>query len=233
MPIRHRSIKEVRRDRLRGFMDRRLVRAIGHPVREHILAVLNERQASPTEIGDELELDVSAFYKHVQVLERLGCIECVATRRVRGVNERIFRATSALSFDDETWQQVPATLRADVWADLLRRLCNDVTGALLDGRLGGEGREHVSWTPGLVDDRGRDEIHAILEDALVRVLAVQRESAARLRESGEQGARVSVALLGYEARRSAPSASPQSSNRAQKRRRWRRRRPASLRSAAR
>src|SRR5262245_46915075 len=131
MPIRHTSIKEVRRDRLRGFMDRRLVHAIGHPVREHILAVLNERQASPTEIGDELELDVSAFYKHVQVLERLGCIECVGTRPVRGVHERIFRATSTLSFDEEAWQRVPATLRADVWVDLLRRLCNDVTGALL------------------------------------------------------------------------------------------------------
>ena len=83
MPIRHTSIKEVRKDRLKGFMDRRLIEAMGHPVREHILAVLNERPASPTEIGDELELDVSAFYKHVQVLERLGCIECVGTRRVR------------------------------------------------------------------------------------------------------------------------------------------------------
>jgi len=231
MPIRHTSIKEVRRDRLRGFMDRRLVHAIGHPVREHILAVLNERQASPTEIGDELELDVSAFYKHVQVLEQLGCIECVGTRRVRGVHERIFRATSTLSFDDETWQRVPATLRADVWADLLRRLCNDVTGALLDGRLGGGGPEHVSFTPGLVDAQGRNEIFAVLEDALSRVRAVQRESAARLRESGGQGIPMTVAILGYEAEGAARPAA--SSSRRQRRRPWRRRRPASLRSGGR
>jgi hypothetical protein len=230
MPIRHTSIKEVRRDRLKGFMDRRLVHAIGHPVREHILAVLNERQASPTEIGDELELDVSAFYKHVQVLERLGCIECVGTRRVRGVHERIFRATSTLSFDDETWQRVPVTLRVDVWADLLRRLCDDVTGALLDGRLGGGSPEHVSFTPGLVDVQGRDEVFAVLEDALSRVRAVQRESAARLRESGEQGIPVTVAMLGYQAERGARSAS---SSRGRRRRPWRRRRPASLRSGGR
>lgn len=230
MPIRHTSIKEVRRDRLKGFMDRRLVHAIGHPVREHILAVLNERQASPTEIGDELELDVSAFYKHVQVLEQLGCIECVGTRRVRGVHERIFRATSTLSFDDEAWQRVPATLRADVWADLLRRLCNDVTGALLDGRLGGGGSEHVSLTPGLVDAQGRNEIFAILDDALSRVRAVQRESATRLRESGGQGIPVTIAILGYEAERAARPTSP---SREQRRRLWRRRRPASLRSSGR
>lgn len=230
MSIRHTSIKEVRRDRLKGFMDRRLVHAIGHPVREHILAVLNERQASPTEIGDELELDVSAFYKHVQVLEQLGCIECVGTRRVRGVHERIFRATSTLSFDDEAWQRVPATLRADVWADLLRRLCNDVTGALLDGRLGGGGSEHVSLTPGLVDAQGRNEIFAILDDALSRVRAVQRESATRLRESGGQGIPVTIAILGYEAERAARPTSP---SREQRRRLWRRRRPASLRSSGR
>jgi len=230
MPIRHTSIKEVRRDRLKGFMDRRLVHAIGHPVREHILAVLNERQASPTEIGDELELDVSAFYKHVQVLEQLGCIECVGTRPVRGVRERVFRATSTLSFDDEAWQRVPATLRADVWADLLRRLCNDVTGALLDGRLGGGGSEHVSLTRGLVDAQGRNEIFAVLDDALSRVRAVQRESATRLRESGGRGIPVTIAILGYEAERNAHSTSP---SREQRRRLWRRRRPASLRSSGR
>ncbi len=230
MPTRHTSIKEVRRDRLKGFMDRRLVHAIGHPVREHILAVLNERQASPTEIGDELELDVSAFYKHVQVLERLGCIECVDTRRVRGVHERIFRATATLSFDDEAWQRVPATLRADVWADLLRRLCNDVTGALLDGRLGGGGPEHVSLTPALVDAEGRNEIFAILDEALSRVRTVQRESATRLRESGGQGTPVTVAILGYEAEQALSSAS---ASRGQRRRPWRRRRPASLRSSGR
>jgi len=230
MPTRHTSIKEVRRDRLKGFMDRRLVHAIGHPVREHILAVLNERQASPTEIGDELELDVSAFYKHVQVLEQLGCIECVGTRPVRGVHERIFRATSTLSFDDEAWQRVPATLRADVWADLLRRLCNDVTGALLDGRLGSGSPEHVSLTPGLVDAQGRNEIFAILDEALSRVRAAQRESATRLRESDGQGTPVTVAILGYEAERGARSAS---ASRQQRRRPWRRRRPASLRSSGR
>ena len=103
MPIRHTSIKEVSQGPVEGVHGSPPRPAFGHPVREHILAVLNERQASPTEIGDELELDVSAFYKHVQVLERLGCIECVDTRRVRGVHERIFRATATLSFDDEAW----------------------------------------------------------------------------------------------------------------------------------
>jgi len=71
-PIRHKSIKEVRKDRLKSFVDRRLIEALRHEVREHILAVLNERVASTVEIGDEIELDVTAFYKQVQILEELG-----------------------------------------------------------------------------------------------------------------------------------------------------------------
>lgn len=225
MPIRHTSIKEVRTDRLRGFMDRRLVQAIGHPVREHILAVLNERSASPTEIGDELELDVSAFYKHVQTLEELGCIECVGRRRVRGVNERIFRATSTVHFDDEAWQKVPPTVRADIWADLLKRLCNDATGALIAGRLGGGAPEHLSWTPAVVDAQGRNEIHAILADALAQVLAAQGKAATRVAESDEKGIPVSVALLSYEAEMGARQ--PKPSIPPKRRVTWRRRRPAS------
>ena len=71
-PIRHTSVKDVRTDRLKSFFDRRMIFALGHPIRQHILAVLNEREASTVEIGDEIELDVTAFHSHVEVLEENG-----------------------------------------------------------------------------------------------------------------------------------------------------------------
>ncbi|MGE5281145.1 MAG: ArsR/SmtB family transcription factor [Chloroflexota bacterium] len=185
-------------DRLKGFMDRRLVHAMGHPIREHILAVLNERAASPTEIGDELELDVSAFYKHVQVLEQLGCIECIGIRKSRGFQERIFRAKTTLFFDDDDWLRLPPTFRVDVCGGLLQGICKDVGGALRAGTLGNGKGEHVSRSPGLVDERGREELLEILDDALSRVQTVQRESGERLRESGEEGVTVTISMLGYE-----------------------------------
>ena len=67
-------------DELKTFFDRRLIEALGHPVREHILAVLNERIASASEIAEELGADVSSFYHHVEELEKLECIERVATQ---------------------------------------------------------------------------------------------------------------------------------------------------------
>lgn len=199
MPIRNRSIKNVRRDHLKEFIDRSLVEAVGHPVREHILVVLNERVASPTEIGDELELDVSAFFKHVQTLERLGFIECVGTRRSRGGIERFYRATATLFFDDEAWNRVPATVRADVCAHLLRTIAEAGGRALAAGKLGKGEPEHLSWSPAVLDARGQEESMAILEDALSRLEKVQEQSSARLGESGEQGVQMGFALLGFEA----------------------------------
>jgi len=204
MPIRHRSIKKVRRDRLRGFIDPRLIEAMGHPVREHILAVLNERVASPTEIGDEIGLDVSAFYKHVQTLERLGFIECVGSRRSRGFIERFYRAKATLYFDDEAWRRLPPTIREDVCTDLLQSISKEACAAIAAGKLGKGSADHVSWTPGLVDVRGQREAMEILEDALSRLMEVRRESSTRLSETGEEGIQMTFALIGFEADRSSP-----------------------------
>lgn len=84
-------------DKLKTFFDPRLIKAISHPVRAHILAVLNERIASGREIGEELGADVSSFYHHIELLEKLGCIERVASRQRRGRRSISFRPSS-LSF---------------------------------------------------------------------------------------------------------------------------------------
>src|SRR3954466_7830113 len=76
-------------DELKTFFDRRLIKALGHPVREHILAVLNERIASAREIGEEIGGDVSSFYHHIEELEKLECIERVATKRRRGAKRAL------------------------------------------------------------------------------------------------------------------------------------------------
>jgi DNA-binding MarR family transcriptional regulator len=80
-----RSIKDVIAEgRLKRFIDRRLIKALAHPLREHLLAVFNERITSSSEIGRELDLGVPDIYHHVDELEKLGCIERIESRRRRG-----------------------------------------------------------------------------------------------------------------------------------------------------
>jgi hypothetical protein len=203
MPIRHMSIKRVRKDRLKKFLDERLITALKHPIRAHILAVLNERVASTKEIGDEIELDVSAFYKHVQLLQELGCIECVETRTVRGAKEHFFRATKTLSFDDRDWQRLPATVKHDIAADFVHSIYEDALRALSAGRLGAGESEHMSCTPGLVDARGRRESIELLGRTLKSLISIQRASNRRMAKSGEEGISMTTAILNFEADRPA------------------------------
>ncbi|MDX6608264.1 MAG: hypothetical protein QOF85_189 [Solirubrobacterales bacterium] len=185
-------------DELKSFFDRRLIKALGHPVREHILAVLNERVASAREIGEELEADVSSFYHHVEELEKLECIERVETRKRRGANEHFFQAMRTLSFDDEAWRRLPTSLKSDLTAGVLQLLFDDLVGAWQAGTLNARHDRHVSWAPGMFDGRGWSEATELMNRTLEELGAIQAKSAARLAKSDERPVPATMALLAFE-----------------------------------
>jgi len=190
--------------KLKRFFDWRLSRAFAHPFREHLLAVFNERIASSREIGLEVGLEVPDFYKHVTVLEELGCIEEVqierAARRLsRGKRERFFRAKATVELDDRGWQILPPSLRSDLRASLVQSVLDDLVRAMNGGTLGARGRaDHMSWTPGRYDALGWGEACQIMHETFHRLIAIQRKSAERLADSGERGMPATIALLGFE-----------------------------------
>lgn len=185
-------------DELKTFFDRRLIEALGHPVREHILAVLNERIASATEIGEELGADVSSFYHHVEELEKLGCIERVETKQRRGAKEHFFRARISVFFDDAAWQRLPGTLRGDQTASLLQFLFDDVVSALDEETFDARDDRHASWTPGFFDTRGWQEAMDLLSDTITNLVTIREAAASRLAETGERGIPATVGILGFE-----------------------------------
>jgi hypothetical protein len=185
-------------DELKTFFDRRLIKALGHPVREHIFAVFNERTASGREIGEEIGADVSSFYHHIEELEKLECIERVETKKRRGANEHFFRAKRTVFFDDEAWRLIPATLRADLTTRFIQAIIDDATISLQSGIFNRRGDEHVSWTPADFDETGWNEVTELLSQALERVGAIQKESSARLAAGGEECVTGTVGILAFE-----------------------------------
>lgn len=201
MSNKHQSLKAVLSGgQLKRFIDPRLIKALGHPIREHALAVLNERIASATEIGEEIGLDVSAFYSHVATLEEMGCIELVETRRRRGAKEHFFQATTTAGlFDDRRWPLIPKSLKSDLAVGMLRSLFGEAVGALRVGTFNARDDRHLSWTPGVLDALGWRELVALLDQTLKLVIAIQRRSRERIAKTGEPGIPVTVGLLGFEA----------------------------------
>lgn len=184
--------------RLRKVMDQRLIKALSHPLRAHLLATLNERIASPTEMAEEIGIDVAFLSYHVRVLKDFGCIELVETGQKRGAIEHFYRAKTALFFDDQEWEQLPASVRSDLVTNLFQGILDDAVGALKAGIFSKGKNSHVSWMPVLLDKQGSEDIHAVLGWTLKRVLAIQAESAERIAKTGERGAPMTIAIAGFE-----------------------------------
>ena len=75
--------------------DARYVKAMSHPLRVRILAMLDERTASPVELAGWLGARLGTVAYHVRTLERMGLVELVHETRVRGAVEHHYRSKEA------------------------------------------------------------------------------------------------------------------------------------------
>jgi DNA-binding transcriptional ArsR family regulator len=87
--------------------DPRYVKAMSHPLRVRILAILQERTASPVELAQVLEGTLGTVSYHVRTLHQLGLIELVDETRVRGAVEHHYKAKARPQVTDEAWEQAP------------------------------------------------------------------------------------------------------------------------------
>jgi DNA-binding transcriptional ArsR family regulator len=185
--------------RHRGTVDQRLVRAMGHQVRVHALAILNERVASPNEISKELGESVGHVSYHIKVLKECECIELVDTAPRRGAMEHYYRATDRAFLDAEEWAAIPDSIRPGLSASALKTVINDAASSLLAGTFDKRIDRHLSWTPMIVDEQGWEELQVGLREMLGKVLEIQGSSAERLAKADATGIPVSVAMMGFEA----------------------------------
>ncbi len=187
-------------------VDQRLVKALAHPLRVQILAILNERMASPNELSKELEEGLSQVSYHVKVLKDFECIEMVKTEPRRGAVEHYYRATERAFISDRDWQGLPDSVKPGVSSSALRMIVEDVVGAIDGGTFNARDDVHMSWTPGVVDEQGWSESVELVEATLKQVVAIHAGSAKRLAKSGEEGIPATVVLMNFEGL--APEAKP-------------------------
>jgi DNA-binding transcriptional ArsR family regulator len=88
--------------------DPRYVKAMSHPLRVRILAMLTERDASPIELSEWLGATLGTVSYHVRTLERLGVIKLVRKRQVRGAIQHFYRAREHPRVSDEAWAAAPS-----------------------------------------------------------------------------------------------------------------------------
>lgn len=175
-----------------------LAKALRHPLRVEILAILDNRVASPSELALELNQPVGNVAYHVKELVRFSCAELVSTRPVRGATQHFYRAVRRPFFQDEDWQLLPRAARQGISSSVINMVTRDATKSLDAGAFDRRDDRHLSRTPLVLDERAWKELNPMLDEVIERGLDLQAEATERLSGSREKGIPLRLILMAFE-----------------------------------
>jgi DNA-binding transcriptional ArsR family regulator len=182
--------------------DPRYVRALSHPLRVRILAMLRERTASPSQLSEWLGATLGTTAYHVRALHRLGLIELAGETRVRGAIEHHYRAGERPLVSDEAWAKAPPIAKQAAVGSVLQMVDEYARKSAAEGGFD-RAEAHLTRTPVKLDDEGWTELS---EAALRFVREVERIGAA-VQERADGRAHdgrvgeAAVVLMAFEAQR--------------------------------
>jgi DNA-binding transcriptional ArsR family regulator len=174
--------------------DPRFVKAMSHPLRVRILAMLDERTASPVELAEWLGATLGTVAYHVRTLERFGLIELVGETRVRGAIEHHYRARERPRVSDEAWAQAsPIAKQAAVGSSL--QLIDEYTRASAAAGGFDHASSHLSRTALRLDARGFRELARTLLKLLEQVERIEMGATERIKRNPHAEDITDVALV--------------------------------------
>jgi DNA-binding transcriptional ArsR family regulator len=206
----------------RAITDAKVAKALAHPLRVRILAILEERTASPRELALELDTDLSALSYHVRTLHRMGFIELVEQKRRRAALESYYRAVSLPVVTREAWADMPGVVKKQLVSGVIDKIAEDVNTAVESGGFEGADAQ-LSRVLLKLDRQGIVEAGELLTNALAELEELNRAAHERLKAADhEEPVDATAVLLLFEnapatpARRSAsagadPAARPRRS----------------------
>jgi DNA-binding transcriptional ArsR family regulator len=192
----------------RDISDPQLAKALAHPLRVAILAELEERTASPSDVAEALDAPLGSVSYHVRCLHRFGLLELVKTRPVRGAIEHLYRAKERPVITSDAWAQAPTIVKQATIRASLAQVAGLVNRA---ARAGGFERpnSHLSRSPVVVDAEGWNELAARFDQLLKDCEQIAAASAKRI-ASADHDEEISAAavLMLFETTPAAGAAKP-------------------------
>jgi hypothetical protein len=167
------------------------IKAMNHPLRASVLRILTERTSSPAEMARELDEELSNVSYHTKQLVEFECAELVSTRPVRGALEHFYRATERHLIDTEEWDELDPVIAEDLVCEFMQKILDDFVASARGGIIGSDENFHLTRTLHVLDREGLQEALEVHERARQEIIEIEARSAARMVDSGEQGANVS------------------------------------------
>ncbi len=174
--------------------DPRYVKAMSHPLRVRILAMLDERTASPVELAGWLRSSLGTVAYHVRTLERIGLVELVHETRVRGAVEHHYRSCGRPQVSDEAWAAAPAIAKQAAVSASLQTIDAYARAASAAGGFD-HGNSHLTRTALTLDARGFNDLSRACARLLAQVERIEEAAKERMELNPHSGDTKDVALV--------------------------------------
>ncbi len=178
--------------------DPRYVKALAHPLRIRILALLEERDASPVQLAEHLDATLGTVAYHVRTLERLGLIEMVATHQRRGATEHVYAAREHPRISDQAWSATSPMAKHVMIASVLSQAGQYATQSATAGGFD-RNESHITRTALKLDEKGWLTLSEATKKWLAQVQRIEEQTKKRLERSGDDVFDVGLVIMLFEA----------------------------------
>jgi len=159
--------------------DPRYVKALSHPLRVRILAILEERTASPVQLAEQLGASLGVVSYHVHTLERLGLIKLVRTNPVRGAVEHHYRANPRPTISDEGWAAAAPVAKQAFLSSFLQQVSAYTNAAAAAGGFD-RADAHFTRTVARLDAKGWSQLAKACEQLLGKIDSIEADAKKRI-----------------------------------------------------
>jgi DNA-binding transcriptional ArsR family regulator len=169
-------------------VDVKLMKALGHPVRQRILQALSQREeASPSQIAQLIDEPLTNVGYHARVLVKCDAIELVRTEVSGSSVEHFYRPKVRAVVDENNWRNIPENIRESLLDQTFQQIWNNVRAASRDDALKDLSTTAV-WDTLELDEEGFADLSRAIGDLLERAKAIEAGARMRLEalDSGER-----------------------------------------------
>jgi hypothetical protein len=165
-----------------------LTAVLSHHVRVRCFVALSERPASATQLMHAWGLpEVGLVSYHIDILKKLGIVEEVDSRPVRGSTERFYKATTRPMATDEEFERMSLEERDSFTKYILQLHVTDAALAVDQGTFDRRSNRAIIRLPMHVDEEGFAEMAAEEQRTLENRMEIEARSAARMAEREQRG----------------------------------------------
>jgi DNA-binding transcriptional ArsR family regulator len=159
--------------------DPRYIKALSHPLRVRILAILEERTASPVQLAELLDASLGVVSYHVRTLEKFGLIKLVRTTPVRGAVEHHYRANARPTISDAGWAQAAPVAKQAYLSSFLQQVGAYTNAAAAAGGFD-RADAHFTRTVAKLDGKGWAQLAKACEQLLAKIDTIEADAAKRI-----------------------------------------------------